>query len=126
MRQQEDEINELSVQVAVVTFQAGPLVAAYVRETGLSWPILADPNLELYQAYSMEHGKAWNIYGPAAVWSYVKLMSRGRKPKPPAGDVTQLGGDVLVDPSGIVRMHYVGKGPADRPPVDTILDVVRL
>ena len=37
------------------------------------------------------------------------------------GDIFQRGGDVLIDPTGIVALHHVGNGPADRPPVETIL-----
>ena len=36
----------------------------------------------------------------------------------------QRGGDVLIDPDGIVRMHRVGKGPADRPGVERFLQIV--
>ena len=113
------------MKVAVVAFQAGPLVEAYVRETDLTWPILVDDGLSLYQAYGMERGTWWNIWGPASVRVYLKLMARGRWPKRPAGDVSQLGGDVLIDPAGIVRLHHVGNGPADRPAVDAILGIVR-
>ena len=113
------------MKVAVVTFQAGPLVEAYVRETGLRWPILVDDGLSLYHAYGMEHGTWWYLWGPPSIWVYLKLMARGRWPKLPAGDVSQLGGDVLIDPTGIVRLLHVGNGPADRPAVDSILGVVR-
>ncbi len=30
-----------------------------------------------------------------------------------------------IDPDRIVRLHYVDRGPADRPAVDSLLDVVR-
>ena len=39
-------------------------------------------------------------------------------------DVTidaQQGGNVLIDPGGIVRCHHIGRGPADRPSVRVIL-----
>ncbi len=39
-------------------------------------------------------------------------------------EVFQQGGDVLVDPQGIVRFHHIGTGPADRPPVQRILNVI--
>ncbi len=35
-------MKKLDVQVVVVTFQSGPLVEAYARETRLAWPILID------------------------------------------------------------------------------------
>lgn len=125
MRQREEEIEALGVKVLVVTFQGSPLAAAYVRETGLEWPILVDESLTLYYAYGMERGGWWDIYGPASWWIYLRLILRGRRPRAPAGDPNQLGGDVLIDPGGTVRLHHVGVGPADRPPVARILGLAR-
>jgi len=51
----------------------------------------------------------------------LKEMLKGQKLRKPTGDIFQRGGDVLIDPTGIVRLHHVGKGPADRPTVETIL-----
>lgn len=112
------------VAVVVVTFDTGPLAEAYVRQTALEWPLLADPERKLYRAYGMLHGRAWDLYGPPAIWCYLKLLTRGRRLHRPGSDVSQLGGDVVVDPSGIVRLHHVGSGPADRPTVESILAVV--
>ena len=103
------------MQVCVVTFDYGPLAAAYVRETRLEWPLLIDNHRTLYKTYRMERGSWWNIYGPASIWVYLKLLGRGRRLQPLGSDVHQLGGDVLIDPQGVVRVHYIGSGPADRP-----------
>ena len=114
------------MRVAVITFQAGPVVEAYARETKLPWPILADKSLRLYSAFGMERGRWRDLLGPAAFGVYFKLMARGRRPRTAAGaDVKQLGGDVLVSPDGIVQFHHVASGPADRPVVDDLLAVVR-
>jgi hypothetical protein len=125
LRQREDELDELGVTVVVVTFQSGYLERAYVEETGLPWPLLVDETRDLYRAYGMERGRFWDIFGPKSLALYIQLVLRGRRPRAAAGDTRQLGGDVLVDPSGTVRLHHVGSGPADRPTVDAILDVVR-
>ena len=113
------------MQVAVVAFQGGFLANAYIRETDLHWPILLDESLELYRSYGMERGRWQDIWG-LATWSiYLKLLVRGRRLQRSSADVYQLGGDVLIDPDSIVRLHHVGKGPADRPAVDSLLEVVR-
>ena len=101
------------------------MAEAYVRETELTWPLLVDNALSLYTAYGMERGGWWDIWGPASWGAYAKLLARGQKLKAPAGDVHQLGGDVLIDPQGIVRLHHIGNGPADRPAVERLLEVVR-
>ena len=121
MREVESELRERDVAVVVVTFDRGPLVDNYVRQTDLSWPILVDRERVLYGAYGMDKGSAWQLYGPPAIWAYFKLFAKGRTLKRMGEDVTQLGGDVLVAPDGTLRMVYVGRGPADRPSVASIL-----
>ena len=101
------------------------MAEAYVRESNLSWPLLIDESLQLYRSYGMERDRWQDIFGLESITSYAKLMMRGRKPHMPVGDPYQLGGDVLIDPQGVVRLHHVGRGPADRPPVESILRVVR-
>ena len=49
---------------------------------------------------------------------------KGEKLRKSEGDVYQRGGDVLIDPNGMVSLHHVGVGPADRPAIETILNKV--
>jgi hypothetical protein len=125
LREIKNQLDDLGVRVAVVTFEAGPLAQAYVRDTNLQWPLLVDESRALYNGYGMDHGSWWNVYGPPAWWIYAKLLAKGRKFIVSRSDFKQLGGDVLIDPEGIVRMHYVSSGPADRPPVTSLLEQIR-
>lgn len=67
----------------------------------------------------------WQLANPVALAKHVRLMLRGRKPGRPGKNVWQLGGDVLIDPDRIVRMHVRSAEPHDRPTVESILSVVR-
>lgn len=125
MREAEAKLDELEVAVAVVSFDAGPLAENYVKHSGLRWPLLIDAERKLYAAYGMERADNWHLYRPSVIWQHLKLLLKGRRLGRPGSDVHQLGGDVLVDPSGTVRMHYISRDPADRPSVDSILDTVR-
>jgi len=126
LRQREAELERLRVSVAVVTFQDGAVARNYVDQTQLSWPVLVDASRRLYHAYGMYHGRWWDLVGPAALATYFRLMAKGRRLRSARGaDVKQLGGDVAIDPAGVVRYHRVAAGPADRPPVDELLAVVR-
>lgn len=124
LRQYEDELDRLNVKVIVVTFEAGFLARAYIEDTGLRWPLLIDMTRELYRAYAMLEAGFWDIWGPGTWWAYLKEFARGRLPKKSEGDISQRGGDVLVDPEGIVRLHHVGQGPGDRPSAKSILAAV--
>ena len=124
MRQAEPQLTSLGVTVVMVTFDSGPGVDGYIRETGIAWPVLADRSRALYKAYGMARGRWWDIWGPATWAAYLKLLLRGRRLRTPTADVNQLGGDVLIDPEGIVRLCYVGNGPADRPAVSELIRIV--
>ena len=56
LRQEEQALEALAIQVVVVTFQGGAVVRAYAEETNLRWPILVDQSRLLYRAYGMERG----------------------------------------------------------------------
>ena len=105
----------------VVTFENDFLARVYVEDTGLSWPLLVDDTRETYRAYGMLSASFWDIWGPRTWWVYLKEFLKGQRLKKSEGDISQRGGDVLIDPAGIVALHHVGAGPADRPAVKSIL-----
>jgi len=117
-------VESLGLQVKVVTFDADFLALAYVKQTGLEWPLLLDEDQSLYQAYGMSAGSWWAIYNPVSIWNYLKLMATGTRPGKPGKDWRQLGGDVLIDPDGIIQLHYVSTDPHDRPWIKDIFALV--
>ena len=125
LQQAAEQIQQLPLDVMAVTFQSGEVVGEYVERTGWPWPMLVDPDRVLYTAYAMHRGSLWAIWGPRSWWGFLKLILRGRRLMPPAGDVYQLGGDVLIDSSGSIRLHHVTRIPVDRPEVESILELVR-
>ena len=125
MREHEAELAEIGVAVAVVTFEAGFLARKYVEESGLVWPLLVDEKRELYRGYGMLAASFWDIWGLKTWWAYGKVILHGQRLQQSQGDISQRGGDVLIDPSGTVRLHHVGQGPADRPSVAQLLERVK-
>ena len=125
MRQHEKELRGQSVNIVVVTFEAAFLARSYKEETKISWPILVDADRKLYNSYDMLSAGFWDIWGPKTWWAYLKEICKGRLPRKSTGDVSQRGGDVLIDPTGVVRLHHVGEGPADRPTIDSILFIIK-
>lgn len=105
----------------VVTFENDFLARGYVEDTSLTWPLLVDDTRETYRAYGMLSASFWDIWGPKTWWVYLKEILKGAKLRKSEGDISQRGGDVLIDPAGIVALHHVGVGPADRPAVESIL-----
>jgi peroxiredoxin len=125
LRRHESEFEQLGVRVFVVTFDVNFLARAYVRSTKLLWPLLADPERTQYAAYGMERLSWWGHYNPVSIAKYLWLVLKGRFPGRPGSDWQQLGGDVLIDPQGIVRLLYRSHSPHDRPNVKKIISLVR-
>lgn len=108
----------------MIAFDADAMATAYVNSTKLQWPLLLDSDRKLYAAYGMSRGSWWNIYKPASILKYLWLIFSGTRPGKPGSDWRQLGGNVLIDPESIVRLHYVSADPHDRPNADSILEIV--
>jgi alkyl hydroperoxide reductase subunit AhpC len=123
LQERESDLKKYDIRPAVVTFEAGFLARAYAEDTGLVWPLLVDEKRELYHAYGMLRASFREIWGPATLWAYTKEIMRGRWPRKSTGDISQRGGDVLIDPDGFIRLHHIGRTPADRSGLEKILQV---
>ena len=104
-----------------MTFEDAAAARAYVAETGLRWPLLVDTDRRLYRAYGMRKARLRHLWGAATFRAYWREARLGRFPRLPCADTRQQGGNVLIDPGGLVRFHHVGLGPADRPAVESLL-----
>jgi hypothetical protein len=112
------------VSIVIVTFENDFFARGYVEETSLNWPLLIDESRKTYASYGMLQASFLDIWGPRSWSAYLKEIMKGSLPKSSHGDIFQRGGDVLIDPDGIVRLHHVGAGPADRPDVATIMQMI--
>ena len=121
MRDHEEEFRRRNVRIVVITFEGDFLARAYVEDHSLAWPLLVDGTRETYRAYGMLSASFLDVWSPKTVWAYLKEFLKGERTRKSKGDIYQRGGDVLIDPEGIVSLHYVGAGPADRPTVESIL-----
>jgi len=114
-------LKQKNLHIVVITFENDYFARSYVNDTSLPWPILVDETREIYNSYGMLTASFWDIWGFGTWWAYAKGLLKGQILRRSEGDVYQRGGDVLIDQSGIVRLHHVGVGPSDRPSVETIL-----
>jgi hypothetical protein len=123
LQQAEEGLARLGVEPLAVTFEDAAAARAYVAETGLRWPLLVDTERRLYHAYGMGKARLRHLFGPATLRAYWREALLGQLPRLPRADTRQQGGNVLIDPAGLVRFHHVGLGPADRPAVHELLAV---
>ena len=123
MCEYQKELNQLNVQVLIISF--GTLAAAqnWMAETCSPFRLLLDPQRVVYRAYELERSwrRSWNL---KTIWRYVQLLSSGRRWRGIMGDSAQLGGDFVIDKAGIVRLAYQSHDPTDRPPVGQLLSIL--
>lgn len=124
MRERETQFKAWGLKVVVVTFANDFLARTYVEDTALSWPLLIDSDRQLYRSYDMLTASLWDIWGPRTWLVYGRELLKGQKLEASQDDIYQRGGDVLIDPEGIIRLHHVGDGPADRPEAAQIFKII--
>ena len=121
LQQAREALDRLGVKTLVVTFEGREAACDYLEETGMIWPLLVDTQRRLYRAYDMHAARLRHLWGLATMRAYGREVLRGRFPRIPRADTAQQGGDVLIDAAGVVRLQHVGRGPADRPTVASVL-----
>ena len=83
-------------QVIAVGFAPPDQLRELAEELSLPFPLLHDPNVDGYRAFGLRRGSVWEIYGPGTIWTYIKLMLRGRRLRGTTADRFQLGGDFVI------------------------------
>ncbi|MXY24490.1 MAG: redoxin domain-containing protein [Acidobacteria bacterium] len=125
LQQKEHLLRELRIRVCIVTFEGEAAARAYAAETGTPWPVLSDRDKGLYEAYGMGRLSWRQLAQPSAIALYLGEILKGKLPQQPEADPHQAGGDVLIDPAGIVRLVHANSGSADRPTVQRLLNARR-
>jgi len=121
LRQFQAEIEAYNTRVTIISFASTTLAQKWIEETQADFQFLIDPEMKSYQAFGLEYSLA-RSWSPKIWFEYARLISQGRKWRGLQGDSGQLGGDFIVDRSGIIRMAYRSHDPADRPTVKYILE----
>lgn len=113
------------VDLVVVTFSDRlDRLAAYRDHLGLDGPVVADPDRRLYRAVGAGRGRLRDVWSPGTLTAYAKLLGRGWWLRRPREDTRQLGADIVVDPSGVVRRVWLPSGPDRRPTADEIVAAI--
>jgi peroxiredoxin len=96
------------------------------KEFSLSFPIVCDPQKELYRLYDLKGGMVSDVASPAILLKGLRTISLGYRPGIPQGDVMQLPGVFLIDTDGNIRYSYFSKNASDHPSVETLLALKKL
>ena len=123
LRHSKLELEARQTRVILISFGTDQMAQAWIAETNSDFQFLLDPEKKAYRAYGLQRSllRSWK----PKIWiEYAKLLSQGRKWRGIQGDSGQLGGDFIIDRSGIIRMAYRSIDPSDRPAVSHILTIL--
>jgi len=120
-----DRLNEFGdVTLAAVTFTTHNNLSSHRAHLELPFPLLADPDLEVYQQFGLKRGSLRQIWSFGTIKLYARLLAKGRRLRPPSQDTRQLGGDFVIGPDGRLAQGFWPSSPDQRPSIDTLIDAV--
>ena len=108
--------------MVAISFEPRDRLFQLSRQLQLPFPILSDPERDVYAAYGLGRGRLLKIFSPKTVWTYIKHFARGRRYHHAASDWRQLGGDFVLGEDGTVLFEHRGQTPADRPTVASLIE----
>jgi len=121
LRQRHGEIQSKGAEVVAISFEPRDRLFQLTRQLQLPYPILSDPERDVYLAYGLSQGAWAKVFSLKTIWTYVKHFARGRRYQHAASDWRQLGGDFILDEDGIVIFEHRGQTPVDRPTVASLI-----
>lgn len=124
-----DRLSELTstTDVVLVTFTDAAHLDSYQKTNHVPFPILIDTDRRAYEAFGLERGSFWRVWGWKALRRYLEIFRTSglRGLRRPVEDTRQLGGDFIIAPDGTIALAFYGEGPDDRPIVDELIAAVR-
>ena len=124
MRRHYREIEARQGAVLAVSFESRQRVSQLSRQMQLPFPILSDPQRDVYRAYGLAGGTVLSLLAPGTIWAYVKLLARGNWYHFGKSDLRQMGGDFVVDAGGLVAYEFRSASPHQRPAVEELMAVL--
>jgi peroxiredoxin len=125
VRKQHAEFDRRGVKVAVVSFAEPGRLVRYQEHHLWPFTMLADPERRAYKAFALKRLSWFQVFSPAALRLYWKLLRGGMKPEHYDGDdIYQSGGDFLIDRNGNILFAHRSQDPADRPAVAQMLQAL--
>lgn len=116
-----NQFNEIGLHVVLVGLGSAEQASQFKKEFSLTFPIVCDPQKELYRQYGLGRGGISSLASPAVILRGMRAMSRGYKPGIPQGDAMQMPGVFLIDTNGNIRYSYYSKDASDHPHVNTLM-----
>jgi len=125
LREHKPLLDELNAVVLIISFESPDALRRFHWFRDLPFLVVSDQPRRLYNSFGLHSRALHQLFDRETIRSYIRGLWHGRLPARPHADTHQLGGDVVLNPAGeVVFVHRSGT-PADRPSVETLLQVLR-
>jgi hypothetical protein len=123
LREAEPEIDSLGARVVGVATGAD-YQARSLMEGGVPFPLLLDPQRNLYRALGIEHIR-WHRWLRPGTWVRYLGAARQARQGRLTGDLRQAPGVAIIDTERRVRYLHRGTTLGDYPPLPDVLAALR-
>ena len=111
------------LRITLIANYDSETAANWLNETNVDFPFYLDRTSAVYRAMGLPVSslKSWHVY---TLWWYAKKAYQGHQIQWPRGDeeVSQLGGDMIVNSLGKIVYLYRCERPDDRPSIGQLVD----
>jgi peroxiredoxin len=124
LRRHSESIHELGAEVIVVG-NGQPDAAARFRDLfEIDFRIFVDPHRRVFELLGFRRNLGGSA-NPAVLFAAWRAWMRGARQGRTEGDPWQLGGILIVQPSGEVSYRYASRFAGDHPDIDEVLRELR-
>jgi len=125
--QKNDHFRSLGLEMIAVFQSPDDKLAEYVGKQPLNYPIIGDPDLQLYKLYRVE--TSWMGLFKAFLlkphYVFKSIFLRGFFPGSIENEIQRLPADFLIDPQGKIEIAYYGKDIGDHIAYEAIEKALR-
>ena len=127
MRREKDRFYELGARVVLVGLGSPEESAAFKARFEVPFPLIADPQKKLFDAFGLKRGSFASLLTPAmAARGIMAMVIKGHGIGAPVGDVRQLPGVFVIDTAGRIRFSHFAVHAADHPDAEVLLKALRV
>jgi peroxiredoxin len=125
LRQKITQFEQTGSRVVLVGMGTPEESAAFIKNAGVSFPMISDPKRQLYQAFGLKMAAVLELLSPALTFKALATMARGHSVGLPIGDIRQLPGVFIINTDGQIVYSHVASDAADHPDPEKILTALR-
>lgn len=113
------DFEKAGIQLVGVFQSPAENIEKYVGKQGLPFPVIPDPELELYQTYGV-HARLGGMFYPRVFARAMRATLKGFFSLHIDGPKAMVPADFLVDPEGVVWKAYYGTAVSDHIPFEDV------